>query len=187
MKVMVLSAIRRPESSCFMLARLVAEMAEKHGVEVDFATPADAELPVNDGTLPFDHPATAAWAARVDEIHAHLWVSPEYHSGMTGGMKNMLDHLSKEPMRGDVVGLFALAGGAMAALNNMSVVARCLGRPRLRGGELQRGEAGARRSGPGPGGIVRGPGDRGRPTLPARGRRRPDRRSTHGVRSGRHE
>ena len=49
---------------------------------------------------------------------------------MTGGMKNMLDHLAKEPMRGDVVGLFALAGGAMAALNtlnNMSVVARSLG------------------------------------------------------------
>ena len=71
-----------------------------------------------------------AWARRVDEIHAHLWISPEYHSGMTGGMKNMLDHLAKEPMRGDVVGLFALAGGAMAALNtlnNMTVVARSLG------------------------------------------------------------
>jgi len=40
------------------------------------------------------------------------------------------DHLGKEPMNGDVVGLFALAGGAMAALNtlnNMSVVARSLG------------------------------------------------------------
>ena len=66
----------------------------------------------------------------MNEIHAHLWVSPEYHSGMTGGMKNLFDHLAKEPMKGDVVGLFALAGGAMAALNtlnNMSVVARSLG------------------------------------------------------------
>jgi azobenzene reductase len=130
MKVMVLSAISRPESSCYMLARLVADLVEKHGVDVDFATPADADLPVNDGTVPYDHPAAVAWAERVDKIHAHCWVSPEYHSGMTGGMKNMLDHLAKEPMRGDVVGLFALAGGAMAALNtlnNMSVVARSLG------------------------------------------------------------
>ena len=130
MKVMVMSAISRPESSCYQLARLVAEAASSHGVEIDFVTPADADLPVNDGTLPWDHPATQAWAERVDQIHAHLWVSPEYHSGMTGGMKNMLDHLAKEPMRGDVVGLFALAGGAMAALNtlnNMSVVARSLG------------------------------------------------------------
>jgi len=49
---------------------------------------------------------------------------------MTGGMKNLFDHLGKEPMKGDVVGLFALAGGNMAALNtlnNMSVVARSLG------------------------------------------------------------
>jgi azobenzene reductase len=66
----------------------------------------------------------------VAEIHAHMWVSPEYHSGMTGGLKNLFDHLAKEPMKGDVVGLFALAGGAMAALNtlnNMSIVARSLG------------------------------------------------------------
>jgi azobenzene reductase len=130
MKVMVMSAISRPDSSCYLLAREVADIAESHGVDVDFVTPADADLPVNDGTLPWDHPATVAWAQRVDEIHAHLWISPEYHSGMTGGMKNMLDHLAKEPMRGDVVGLFALAGGAMAALNtlnNMTVVARSLG------------------------------------------------------------
>jgi NAD(P)H-dependent FMN reductase len=130
MKVMVVSAISRPESSCHMLARQVADLAERHGVEVDFVCPADVNLPVNDGTVPWDHPATVAWAERVDQIHAHLWVSPEYHSGMTGGMKNMLDHLAKEPLRGDVVGLFALAGGAMAALNtlnNMTVVARSLG------------------------------------------------------------
>jgi azobenzene reductase len=71
-----------------------------------------------------------AWQERIGAIHAHLWVSPEYHSGMTGGMKNLFDHLPKEPLRGDVVGLFALAGGAMAALNtlnNMTVVARSLG------------------------------------------------------------
>jgi NAD(P)H-dependent FMN reductase len=49
---------------------------------------------------------------------------------MTGGMKNCFDHHAKEPMKGDVVGLFALAGGAMAALNtlnNMSIVGRSLG------------------------------------------------------------
>lgn len=130
MKVMVVSAISRESSSCYMLAQEVASVAKAHGVEVDFVTPADTGLPVNDGTVAFDHPAAVKWAERVGAIHAHLWVSPEYHSGMTGGMKNLFDHLAKEPMRGDVVGLFALAGGAMAALNtlnNMSVVARSLG------------------------------------------------------------
>ncbi|MGH9246225.1 MAG: NADPH-dependent FMN reductase [Acidimicrobiales bacterium] len=130
MKVMVVSAISRTDSSCYLLAQLVAEIATKQGVEVDFTHPGDANLPVNDGTVPYDDARAVGWAERVDAIHAHLWISPEYHSGMTGGMKNMFDHLAKEPMRGDVVGLFALAGGAMAALNtlnNMSVVARSLG------------------------------------------------------------
>jgi len=130
MKVMVLSAISRSDSSCYILADKLCGMASAQGCEVDFTHPADANLPVNDGTLAWDDPRSVAWQERVAGINAHLWVSPEYHSGMTGGMKNLFDHLAKEPMKGDVVGLFALAGGAMAALNtlnNMSVVARSLG------------------------------------------------------------
>jgi azobenzene reductase len=130
MKVMVVSAVSREDSSCFMLAQQLVQICQKAGVGVDFTHPGDADLPINDGTIAWDDPRSVAWQARVAEIHAHLWVSPEYHSGMTGGMKNLFDHLGKEPMKGDVIGLFALAGGAMAALNtlnNMSVVARSLG------------------------------------------------------------
>jgi azobenzene reductase len=130
MKVMVVSAISREDSSCFLLAQRLVEICQREGVGVDFTHPAEAGLPVNDGTVAWDDPRSLAWQKRVAEIDAHLWISPEYHSGMTGGMKNLFDHLAKEPLKGDVVGLFALAGGAMAALNtlnNMSVVARSLG------------------------------------------------------------
>ncbi len=130
MKVMVVSAISRESSTCYVLAKHLADLCVGHGVEVDFTHPANAALPINDGTLAWDDPRSVAWQERIGAIHAHLWVSPEYHSGMTGGMKNLFDHLAKEPMKGDVVGLFALAGGAMAALNTlngMSVVARSLG------------------------------------------------------------
>src|SRR3954451_11775569 len=130
MRVMVVSAISREDSSCFLLAQKLVELTAAKGAEVDFTHPADADLPVNDGTLAWDDPRSVAWQQRVAEMHAHMWVSPEYHSGMTGGLKNLFDHLAKEPMKGDVVGLFALAGGAMAALNplnNMSIVARSLG------------------------------------------------------------
>ena len=99
-------------------------------MNVDFATPADVGVPPNDGTIAHDLPEALAWQARVAAAHCHIWVSPEYHSGMTGAMKNLFDYLPKEPMAGDVVGLVALAGGAMAALNTlngMSVIARSLG------------------------------------------------------------
>ncbi len=130
MNLMVVSAISREDSSCYILGNRLCEMASAHGVQVDFTHPADANVPVNDGTLAWDDPRSVAWQDRIELQQAHLWVSPEYHSGMTGGLKNLFDHLGKEPMKGDVVGLFALAGGAMAALNtlnNMSVVARSLG------------------------------------------------------------
>lgn len=130
MKLMVVSAISRDSSTTYILAKQAAEICERHGAEVDFVTPADTGLPVNDGTVPWDLPEAKAWQARVEEMQAHIWVSPEYHSAMASSLKNLFDFLAKEPMRGDVVGLCALAGGAMAALNtlnNMSVVARSLG------------------------------------------------------------
>ncbi len=37
---------------------------------------------------------------------------------MTGAFKNQFDFLAKEPMRGDAVGLAALAGGQMAVNSN---------------------------------------------------------------------
>jgi azobenzene reductase len=130
MRVMVLSAMSREDSSVYMMAKEIVSMCEQDGVEVDFCHPADAGLPVNDGTVPWDLPEVQAWQGRIASIDAHIWVSPEYHSGMTGGMKNLFDYLNKEPMKGDVVGLCALAGGGMAALNTlngMSVIARSLG------------------------------------------------------------
>ncbi len=127
---MVVSAISREDSSCYLLAKQLEKMCVDHGVEVDFVSPGEVDLPVNDGTVPWDLPAAKAWQERIGQIHAHIWVSPEYHSAMTGGMKNLFDYLAKEPMRGDVVGLAALAGGAMAALNTlngMAIIARSLG------------------------------------------------------------
>jgi NAD(P)H-dependent FMN reductase len=130
MKLMVISAISRDSSTTYILAKQVATMCESHGVEVDFVTPADVDLPVNDGTVPWDLPAAVAWQERVAATHAHIWVSPEYHSAMAASLKNLFDYLAKEPMRGDVVGLCALAGGAIAALNTlngMTTIARSLG------------------------------------------------------------
>ncbi|GEM_PF-2772743 len=130
MNIMVISAISRESSTCYMLAQQLVGMCEKRGVTVDFVTPTNAELPLNDGTVAWDLPEAIAWQKRVAAIHCHFWVSPEYHGSMTGAMKNLFDYLPKEPMRGDAIGLLALAGGAMAALNTlngMAVVARSLG------------------------------------------------------------
>lgn len=131
LRMLVISAISRPESSVYVMAEMVAEMCRAEpDVHVDLAHPGEVGVPVNDGTVSPHHPASAAWQRRVAAAHCHLWVSPEYHSGMTGGMKNLFDFLGKETMAGDMVGLVALSGGsgtASHALDNMNLVASALG------------------------------------------------------------
>ncbi|MGM7719230.1 NADPH-dependent FMN reductase [Metabacillus sp. Hm71] len=58
---------------------------------------------------------------------AIILLSPEYHSGMSGALKNALDFLSSEQFAHKPVGLIAVAGGGKGginALNNMRTVMR---------------------------------------------------------------
>ncbi|MFT0802534.1 NADPH-dependent FMN reductase [Bacillus swezeyi] len=67
--------------------------------------------------------------AAVKDADAVVLLSPEYHSGMSGALKNTLDFLSNEQFAGKPVALFACAGGGkggMNALANMRIVARGL-------------------------------------------------------------
>ncbi|WP_307893741.1 NADPH-dependent FMN reductase [Bacillus swezeyi] len=67
--------------------------------------------------------------AAVKDADAVVLLSPEYHSGMSGALKNALDFLSNEQFAGKPVALFACAGGGkggMNALANMRIVARGL-------------------------------------------------------------
>lgn len=63
----------------------------------------------------------------VTNADAIVLLSPEYHSGMSGVLKNALDFLSSEQFAHKPVGLIAVAGGGKGginALNNMRTVMR---------------------------------------------------------------
>ncbi|MDQ0200169.1 NADPH-dependent FMN reductase [Neobacillus ginsengisoli] len=65
----------------------------------------------------------------VKEADAVILASPEYHSGMSGALKNALDFLGSEQFAHKPVALLAVAGGGKGginALNNMRVVVRGL-------------------------------------------------------------
>lgn len=65
----------------------------------------------------------------VTEADAVILLSPEYHNGMSGVLKNALDFLSNEQFAHKPVGLIAIAGGGKGginALNNMRTVMRGL-------------------------------------------------------------
>ncbi|MCP6682516.1 NADPH-dependent FMN reductase [Bacillus nakamurai] len=64
---------------------------------------------------------------RVKESSALVLLSPEYHSGMSGALKNAIDFLSSEQLKYKPVAILAAAGGGkggMNALTNMRTVMR---------------------------------------------------------------
>lgn len=66
---------------------------------------------------------------QVKEADAVILTSPEYHSAMSGALKNALDFLGSDHFAHKPVALLAIAGGGKGginALNNMRVVARGL-------------------------------------------------------------
>lgn len=65
----------------------------------------------------------------IKEADAIVLTTPEYHSGMSGALKNALDFLGSEHFSNKPVALLAVAGGGKGginALNNMRIVARGL-------------------------------------------------------------
>ena len=73
MKVMVVSAISRETSTCYVLAEKLCELAAAHGVQVDFTHPANAALPIQDGNVAYDDPRSLAWQEKwVEGVEAGL-------------------------------------------------------------------------------------------------------------------
>lgn len=95
---------------------------------------------IDDKEMPIFSPAKEPTQACYDmvkifrEADAHIWLTPLYHGGMTGAMKNCLDWLELSAKETDPyltdkrIGLVCWAGGsqAMQGINNMDAVAKAL-------------------------------------------------------------
>src|SRR5579885_1792751 len=73
-----------------------------------------------------DFPAVAMLRHKVSRAHGLILVTPEYHGGMSGVMKNMIDLLDFEHLEGKVVGCISVLGGPSNsnALNDLRHVLR---------------------------------------------------------------
>jgi FMN reductase len=129
--VAIVGSLRSVSTSRHALRR-AAQGAARAGAEVEWLDLKDYTLPLCDGrtdtdTYGRDFQRMRALVQRADAL---LIGSPEYHGSMTGALKNALDLLGEEPVRGKLVGLCAVArgdAGAMNTLNHLRHVLRWMG------------------------------------------------------------
>ncbi len=125
MKLVVINGSPRKEGRTRILSRFTASA---YGAElIDLS---EWALPLFNGeAVQSELKDVQALRKMVGEADGILLTSPEYHSGMSGALKNALDFLSSQHFQHKPVALLAVAGGGKGginALNNMRVVARGL-------------------------------------------------------------
>lgn len=124
----VCGSLREQSSTRRSLARAL-DAAASAGAETGWVELAG--LPWCDGRAAPDYDARVqAFREQMRSADALLVGSPEYHGSFTGVLKNALDLLEGEDLRGKLVALVATArgdAGAMNTLNHLRQVARWVG------------------------------------------------------------
>src|SRR5690554_52092 len=97
-RLLVFSVSQRKDSYNTKLAKLVAEVIERHGGVVDYATMQEFDAPSFNQDLEVDdfHPeGTAEFRKRLLANDAFVIACPEYNGSMPGLIKNAIDWVSR--------------------------------------------------------------------------------------------
>lgn len=129
MRVLAISGSLREESSTRKALAVALDAAAKAGAETGWVDLAG--LPWCDGRAADQYgDEVKAFRAQLGSADALLVGSPEYHGSFTGVLKNALDLLEGDDLRGKLIALVATArgdAGAMNTLNHLRQVARWVG------------------------------------------------------------
>ncbi len=128
-KIAALGGSLRPKSFTYYALELALKKLEAQGVSTDLIDLRQLHLPFCNGQSFYsDYPDVKILRQSVQSANGLLLATPEYHGDISGVLKNALDLLEEEHMRGKVVGLMAIVGGAHSthAINTMRLVCRQL-------------------------------------------------------------
>ncbi|TDK62117.1 NAD(P)H-dependent oxidoreductase [Bacillus salipaludis] len=125
MKVVIINGSPRKKGRTRIAARFIAKKYDAELLDLS-----EVSIPLYNGEAEqAELPEVQQLKRMVKEADAVILASPEYHSAMSGALKNTLDFLSSEQFAQKPVALLAVAGGGKGginALNNMRMVARGL-------------------------------------------------------------
>jgi NAD(P)H-dependent FMN reductase len=97
-RLLVFAASLRAESINARLAQLAAAVIETNGATADLASMHDFDVPIYDGDLEMAEgvPAGArSFHDRLEACDGFVIASPEYNGSMPGGLKNLVDWVSR--------------------------------------------------------------------------------------------
>lgn len=136
MKVLIFNGAIEPvvASTSAKISNVLKEKFDGLNCETEIFNITSSEIPLfelNPSQLPT---SVEAMNKLFREADAHVWISPLYHGGMTGAMKNCLDWLEygktdeQTYLEGKYIGFACWAGGVQAinGINNMDTVAKSL-------------------------------------------------------------
>lgn len=126
MKIVIINGSPRKNGRTGLATRSIARMYEVEHIDLS----GEGAVPLFNGEDEQGQlESVTLLRKKVKEADGIILASPEYHSGMSGVLKNALDFLGSEHLKHKPVALLAVAGGGKGginALNNMRTVMRGL-------------------------------------------------------------
>ena len=102
LKVAIIIGSTRPGRKAEAVARWVYDIANKRSdAAFEIVDIKDFNLPLLDEPVPaamgqYSQPHTKAWAAKIEQFDAFVFVTPEYNHGPSAALKNAIDFLYRE-------------------------------------------------------------------------------------------
>ena len=114
LRVVAIGGSLRENSCCYLALEYLTNLLIDLGCEARILDLRLMNLPFcngdNQDPRP-DYPAVAELRRAVSSAHALILATPEYHGGISGVLKNTLDLLSGEHLRGKIAGIVSVLGG----------------------------------------------------------------------------
>ncbi|OYD07218.1 NADPH-dependent FMN reductase [Paludifilum halophilum] len=129
MKIMILCGSPRQSSLSRRLSAAAVELVSHRKMETLAFDVGMDPLPLFQGGEESLHPGVKRWKRLADESEGFFIITPEYHNGISGALKNALDFLDRSSFRRKPVAIAAASGGGKGgvnALNNLRLILRGL-------------------------------------------------------------
>ncbi|WP_456277537.1 NADPH-dependent FMN reductase [Bacillus sp. AK128] len=130
MNILVISGSAREQSNSFGISQVIEGQLKKQGASVNIFDLRIEELPIfKMEESQYLNSSVAKLVKFAEQADAFFIITPEYHNGISGALKNSLDFLGIDHFKRKPVAIAAAQGGVVGgfnALNQLRLILRSL-------------------------------------------------------------